>query len=225
MTVQTLLSLDVDPLSLADTVAQALVRLGDLNIEHLPVVDVDGRLVALVSEDELLAHPEVDLPLGEVRGIGWLSVRPDAHLYDAAALMARHHLSALPIADEDRHYVGLLRRSDLFERFSGLLSAGSPGAVVVLECAPQDYAMSQIAHIAEQAGAKLLSIQTQGQEEPADLGPVPVRITVKLNTSDTARVKHVLEHHGYRVIAAFGEEDTEEEFSYRLQEFLRYLEV
>jgi hypothetical protein len=38
-------------------------------------------------------------------------------------------------------------------------------------------------------------------------------------------VKHVLEHHGYHVVAAFNEEITDEAFNYRLAEFLRYLEA
>ena len=40
---------------------------------------------------------------------------------------------------------------------------------------------------------------------------------------DTSRVRHVLEHHGYHVVAAFGEEDGELEEL--VEEFVRYLEV
>jgi predicted site-specific integrase-resolvase len=50
-----------------------------------------------------------------------------------------------------------------------------------------------------------------------------IRVTLKLNVKDTTRVRHVLEHHGYHVVAAFGEEDGEMEEL--VEEFVRYLEV
>jgi len=52
-----------------------------------------------------------------------------------------------------------------------------------------------------------------------------IAVTLKLNTTDTARVRHVLEHQGYRIVASFSEEEDDEEFRNRIQEFMRYLEV
>jgi acetoin utilization protein AcuB len=225
MTVQTLLSLDIKPLLTTDSVGQALYRLADNDVEQLPVVDSDGHLRTLVSEEDLLDRLEQADALETVAGFGALSVGPDAHWYDAASMLALHHLSILPVVDTAGHYVGLIRRSDLFDFFAGTFSTGSPGAILIVEVGPREFSLSQLVHLIEQSDARVLSVSTQGQEQTPAQGPLPIRITAKLNVSDTARVKHVLEHHGYHVIAAFKEEDTDDAFNHRLAEFLRYLEV
>jgi acetoin utilization protein AcuB len=101
-----------------------------------------------------------------VRGLGPVFVGPDAHWYEAASLLAQHHLSALPVVDREGRYLGLVRRSDLFDRFAGSLSTGSLGAVLIIEVPQRDFSMSQLCHLVEQSDARVLSVSTQGQEQP-----------------------------------------------------------
>jgi len=225
MTVQTLLSIDVEPLAPGDSVAQALRRLADHDVAHAAVVDAEGRYVTLLGEEDLLEHEGTGHSLAEIRGYGPLHVGPDAHWYEAAGLLALHHLSALPVVTGEGRYLGLLRRSDVFDRFAGALSTGSPGAVLNLEVLARDFSMGQLTRLIEESNARVLSISTQGQEQVPAHGPVPVQVTLKLNTADTARVKHILEHHGYHVTAAFNEDESDETFNDRLAEFLRYLDA
>ncbi len=223
MTVQHLLSSDLEPLAPTDTVGHAIYRLADLDVEHLPVVDEEGRLVALVAEDEMLKISNVSVPLGSVSGLGALSVGPDVHLFEAASLLAVHHLSVLPVAEPDGTYLGAVRRRTLFDEFAGMLSTGTPGTILILEVAPRDYSLGRLSHLIEQSDAKVLSLATQvpGEGAPGEM----LRVTLKLNVTDTSRVRHVLEHHGYHVAAVFNEQADESDFSLRVQEFMRYLEV
>lgn len=225
MTLQTLLRLDPPPLTPDVTAEDALRRLADAEVTHLAIVDDEGMLSALLSEDDLLdADPA--LPVGVLTGLGRVAADPQAHWYEAASLMARHHLSLLPIIDANGRYLGIVHRSDLFERFAGSLSTGSSGAVLTLQVPAAQFSMSQLVHLVEQNGARVLSVSTQGQEqERPDVEAVPVEVTIKLNTTDTARLRHVLEHYGYPVSAAHGTAESDEAFNYRLAEFLRYLEV
>lgn len=85
---------------------------------------------------------------------------------------------------------------------------------------PADYSLSRLVYTIEQNDVKILSVAS---ESPDDQGMV--RVTLKLNVNDTARVRHVLEHEGYRVVASFSETDDEEDLKLRVQEFMRYLEV
>ncbi len=222
MTVQRLLSPDLEPLVPTDTVGHAIYRLAELDVEHLPVVSAEGELVALVAEDELLRVSDLGLPLAALSGLGVLSVRPEVHLFEAASLLSVHHLSVLPVAEADGEYVGAVRRRVLFEELAGMLSTGTPGTILILEVAPRDYSLGQLIYFIEQSNAKVLSLATQG-EGARDGGLV--RVTIKLNVTDTSRVRHVLEHHGYRVTAVFNEQDGDDELSLRVQEFMRYLEV
>jgi acetoin utilization protein AcuB len=225
MTVQTLLSIDLEPLAPTDTAGQALVRLADLDVAHLPIVDGEEHLLAIVGEEDLLDRAAPDAMLGTLAGLGAIHVGPDAHWYEAASVMAQHHLSILPVVDRGGRYVGLVRRSDLFDRFAGALSTGSPGAVLIIEIPPRDFSFSELVRLIEQSDARVLSASTQGQEQAPGVDAIPIHVTMKLNTADTSRVKHVLEHHGYHVTAAFNEDEDDEVFNHRLAEFLRYLEV
>ena len=224
MTVQNLLSPDLEPLAATDTVEQALDWFVDLDVEHLPVVNDEGHLVALVAEDELLEQEDPTVLLGSLGGLGALSVGPEVHLFEAASLLAVHHLSVLPVADAAGDYIGLVRRHQLFEKFATMLSTGAPGAILILEVAPRDYSLSQLSHLIEQTDAKVLSVSTQTPDASA-FDPTVLRLTIKLNVTDTSRVRYLLEQNGYRIAAAFNEDDNEEEFSLRIQEFMRYLEV
>lgn len=224
MTVQNLLSPSIEPLAPTDTVGHALASFAAAGVAHLPVVDGEGRLVALVAEGELREQEDPAALLGTLGGLGALSVGPDVHLFEAASLLAVHHLSVLPVADATGRYVGLVERNVLFERFTQMLSTGVPGAILILEVAPRDYSLGQLSHLIEQSDARVLSASTQSPDEAA-FDPTVLRVTLKLNVTDTTRVRYLLERNGYRVVAAFNEEDTEEEFERRLQQFMRYLEV
>ena len=59
-----------------------------------------------------------------------------------------------------------------------------------------------------------------GPRGPADSAHVAV-----VHVTDASRVRHMLEHHGYYVVASFGEDEDDEDLLYRIQEFMRYLEV
>lgn len=225
MTVHDLLSDDVAPLALTDTIGQARRRFPRLDVSHLPVLDEEGRLVAILSHEDLREAPQPEASLAGLTGLGRASVAPGAHVFEAAGLMARHHLSCLPVVSPGGAYLGLVRRSDLFEHVAGMLATGSPGAILLVEVAPEDYSLGHLTQLIEQNGAQVLSISVQGQEGPPVPGAAPVCLTIKLNVTDTARVRHVLEHYGYRVVAAFNEEEGDEAFNHRLAEFLRYLEV
>lgn len=225
MTLQTLLRLDPPPLTLDVTAGDALRRLTEAEVAHLAVVDDEGLLNFLLSEEDLL-DSDPTLPVGVMVGLGRVAAEPQMHWYEAASLMARHHLSLLPVVDANGRYLGVVHRSDLFERFAGSLSTGSAGAVLTLQVPAEQFSMSQLIHLVEQNGARVLSVSTQGQEQGSgDAGSMPVEVTIKLNTTDTARIRHVLEHYGYPVTSAHGAAESDEAFNYRLAEFLRYLEV
>lgn len=217
MTIATLLT-PIEPLATDDTVGEALVHLADEHVGHLPVVAADGRLDALVSETVLRDHPDHEAPVGSLVVPPPVSAEPDTHVFDAAHLMRRHDLSVLPVAEPDGRYVGLAVRQDVFAQLAHMLATEEPGAIVVLDVDRRDFSLGQIAQLIEQNGVRILSVSTED-----DPGAGRVRVTLKLNVTDTARVRHLMEHYGYRVVAVFDEQadDLEE----RAAEFLRYLDA
>jgi CBS-domain-containing membrane protein len=138
-----------------------------------------------------------------------------------AKVMMEHALTTVPVADQDGRFAGIVRRHDLFEWFARTLATQTPGAILALEVEPRDYALSQLVYSIEQNDVRVLSIATETPERPDG----PINVTIKLNVRDASRVKHLLEHRGYRVVAAFGEDEDDADLLLRVQEFMRYLEV
>ena len=219
MTIQNLLSTTPAALGAADTVEHALGQMLECGLSHLPVITQEGRLAGIVSEEQLLSAFDSEAPTRALLDRSPVSARPDDHVFDVTKTMVRHDLTMVPIAEEDGRYVGLVRRYDLFDQFARMLSTQETGAILALEVEPRDYALSKLVYAAEQSGVKVLSAAA----EPPEGSDEDFRVTVKLNTTDATRVRHMLEHEGYRVVASFGED--EDDLLERVQEFMRYLEV
>lgn len=217
MTVATLLS-DLDPLATADTVAEALIRLAESHVGHLPVLDPEGHLDSVVSEAALRAHPSPDAPLGALVAGEPVSIGLDTHVFDAAHLLRQHALGVLPVVGTDGAYAGLVVRQDVFGQLAHMLATEEPGAIVVLDADRRDFSLGQVAQLVEQNGVRILSVSTED-----DPGAGRVRVTLKLNVTDTARVRHIMAHYDYRVVAVFDE--AENDLEERAAAFLRYLEV
>ena len=217
MTVATLLSA-IEPLRTTDTVADALVDLADAHVAHLPVLDPSGALDSVVTEAALREHPEPAARLGTMMAGEPVSIALDTHVFDAAHLLRQHGLSVLPVLAEDGGYAGLVVRQDVFGQLAHMLATEEPGAIVVLEMARADFSLGQVVQLIEQNGVRILSVSTED-----DPGAARVRVTLKLNVSDTARVRHLMDHYDYRVVAVFDE--AEDDLEERAAAFLRYLNV
>ena len=219
MTVQSLLSPAL-PLRLGDTVEDALVRLASAGLRHLPVVDARGQLVAVLGEAALLAYPETDARLSDLplSPLPPVSAPPDTHVFDAAHLLRGHDLGALPIATDEGDYVGLVVRQAVFGQLAHMLATEEPGTILVADVDRRDFSLAQLAHLVEQSGVRILSASTED-----DPGAGRVLVTLKLNVTDTARVRHLLAHHEIRVVGVFDE--AESDLEARAAEFLRYLDV
>ena len=217
MTVSTLLS-DIGALTTDDTVAEALLALAEDHVSHLPVLDPSGRLDSIATEAALRAHPESTAPLGALVAGEPVSIGLDTHVFDAAHVMRQHGLSVVPVLASDGTYAGLVVRQDVFGQLAHMLATEEPGAIMVLDAARQDFSLGQVAQIVEQNGVRILSVSTED-----DPGESRVRVTLKLNVTDTARVRHMVTHYGYHVVGSFDE--AEGDLEERAAAFLRYLDI
>lgn len=221
MIVDQLVSKATPPLKPTDTVEYALGLLMEVRVRHLPVVDAERRVIGILSEEQLLDAAGPDIPLVALLSVREpVSVTLHTHLFEVARLMMEHDLTTIPVVEEGL-YAGLVRRHELFDWFARTLGTHASGAILAVELEERDYSLSQLVFAVEQNDVRVLSLSTDTVED----APSRVRVTIKLNVRDATRVKHVLEHRGYHVVAAFGEEDDQEELVYRVQQFMRYLEV
>lgn len=104
---------------------RALNLLCDRHIRCLPVVDAAGHMLGLIDEYNLRrasAHDlETNVTVAQLMTRVVISTRPDLPLSDAARQMIGHHLTVLPVLDEQYHIVGLLTEADIFRTLIDLL--------------------------------------------------------------------------------------------------------
>ena len=120
----------------------ALKDAAELMVKHqissLPVVDVDGGLIGIVTEADYLAAMNTadEDPMGAIVHLkrhrkrckgttidglmtpNPITIREDDSVRRAVELMDRNHIKRLVITDDDRRVVGVLSRSDLMRMLS-----------------------------------------------------------------------------------------------------------
>ncbi|HIE37993.1 MAG TPA: CBS domain-containing protein [Anaerolineales bacterium] len=117
-----------DPLA-----GMALCKSG--GFRRLPVVDEEGRLVGIVTENDLRLFLSTAPSPGvmqrqhrveQVMRSPVITVAPDYPLEEAARLMIQHDIGGLPVVQEDGRLVGIITRSDIFAQFAEALGADTP---------------------------------------------------------------------------------------------------
>ncbi len=84
-----------------------------------PELSPGGSPLAQQNADTSLKPMVVDLPVSAAMSAPVLSVRRDSPLQEAVQLMSEHHISGLPVLDEQGELVGELTEQDLMVRESG----------------------------------------------------------------------------------------------------------
>jgi acetoin utilization protein AcuB len=132
-----------DPVSVApeDSLAHALRLTREHRIRHLPVVR-GGELVGIISDRDLrsaspspieVVDPERAAALEHtaverVMTSDVITAGPLDAVEDAAKLLCRHRIGALPVVDAHGRLLGMISEADVLAAFAEVLSAGGPSS-------------------------------------------------------------------------------------------------
>lgn len=123
----------VHPAESVDKVYDALTGRGPRHVAHVAVINGEGDLVGIVSQEDLLRHGlagSLDLPsafhklllrqvrVEEIMTSEVETAAPDQLLEDAARVMSENQIACLPVV-EDWRVVGILSASDVVEHLAG----------------------------------------------------------------------------------------------------------
>ncbi len=204
-----------------DSPQKALQWMEEHKVSHLPVVD-NGEYLGMVSENTVFEAEDFSVNIGQLLLEHQdVFIRQNKHIFDAIKLAHENQLSIVPVLAEDDAYVGLISLPDLVNAFTQLSALQNPGGIIVLAIKERDYSMTQVAHIIENNGAKILSSYVQ--TDPED--HTQLKLTLKLNKTNLSSVIASFERYEYIISAHFQEESVPDENLHRLNEFLRYLDI
>ncbi|OGX90842.1 cbs domain containing protein [Hymenobacter coccineus] len=222
MLAEDLLNEMIPPLKGTDSLGKAARWLDEFRVGQLPVL-TERQYRGLVTEADLADFDNPEALLSELTlGFRETVVRPDQHFFKVVELAIENKLQLVPVVDEDDAYVGVVTVADALAAFGPQASGPGQGGILVLSMAERDYSLSQISRYVEENNAKIVNAYTM----PDELDPYRIRLTLKLNTDNLARIVATLERFGYVVTAQFsGSAEVSEDEQERYDGLLRYLSV
>jgi signal-transduction protein with cAMP-binding, CBS, and nucleotidyltransferase domain len=142
------------------------------------------------------------------------------HLFEVMGRMAAHQLTAIPVVDDHKTYLGVITQEELMQFYARSFSFAEPGSILVLEMERHNYSLAQISRIIEAENIRILS--TFLTKSPDD---EIVFVTLKINSGEAQRAQATLERHGYTVKARFVEEAYVEDLKEHYDALMHYLSV
>lgn len=219
MLVKDFITKEVPVLKSFDTGEDALALMDDFKLKHLPVLE-DNVYRCLVSEKDIFSMPRLDSPVGIPVNFE-PSVTPDQHLYEALRLVSHFNLSLLPVLGQDREFLGAVLREQLVDVLAGVCGVETEGSVVVLELAPQDYELAEIARLIESNNAHVLSLFSRIDKVTGKL-----IITIKIDLEDASPVIRSFERFNYTVVYYFMKKGmVDDVLKKRMDELLLYMNL
>jgi len=153
------------------SVTDALRLMRERKVRRLPVLDSHGKLVGIVSAQDLLyASPSpvsslsvwemnyllAKLKVEEVMTRKVITVTEDTPLEEAARIMADNKIGGLPVM-HDAKLVGIVTETDLFKTFLELLGARQPGVRVTAFISEAKGTLAKITNAISGAGGNIIA--------------------------------------------------------------------
>jgi predicted transcriptional regulator len=208
------------PLRTSDTGADALGRMDDYRLSHLPIVN-NEEFLGLLSDEDIYVMDDYDEALGGYNlSLTAVHVTQDQHIFDVIKQFAELKLSLVPVLDHKNKYLGSITISQLVENFSKIAAIENPGGVIVLEVSQNDYMLSEISQIIESNDAKVLSLCVVSDPDSTKL-----EITIKINKIDIQAILQTFSRYNYLVKASFTKTDDIEDLKDRYDSLMNYLNI
>lgn len=190
------------------SLADALRLTRERRIRHLPVVE-DGVLVGIVSDRDVrlampstLTEPDAErvaflerTPVSAVMRSNVDSIGPLDTVEDAAKLMRRRRIGALPVVDAHGAVLGILSESDVLDAFVEILGPANASSRLEIALADRAGELARAMRIVgEERGVNICSLMVP----PGTAGERRIAI-VHVNTIDPRETIAALEAAGFEV--------------------------
>jgi len=215
-----IISKAIPSLKTNDTVQKALDRMGEFKVKHLPVVN-ELTFLGLVAEDDLQSIPNHDIFLTD-SAVNMLNAftLSDAHTYDVIRLMSQLKLTAVPVLDQQKNYVGLISINNMVDAVAEQYAVNEPGGIIVLEISNRDNSLAHISQIVEADNAQILSSYVNSFNDSTRM-----EVTLKVNKTEITSLVASFERYDYLVKEVYNNTQIDDGSQERYDSFMNYLNV
>ena len=174
----------------ADTSIMKASRIMKQNeIQHLPVL-TQGRLAGIVSDRDLkeatpskattldiheMYHLLDTITVKSLMPKKLYTITPGETVEKAAAVMLKHHISALPVLDAQGTLAGILSKGDVFRAFVSISGIYQGPLAMGLELPDQPGYIKQVTDVIREHGGRIASIMTRYEGAPEGFKRVYIR--------------------------------------------------
>lgn len=159
---------DVATLFPSDTIADAIDLMEARKIRHIPIIDLEGQLVGLVTVAKIREatpsifraneHPEdLKKPLEMIMERNVITGHPLDFVEEVAGLFYEHKISCIPIIN-DRKLAGIVTETDLLRTLVELTGAHQPGSQIEIKVPNLTGKLSDITTVIKKRKANILSV-------------------------------------------------------------------
>lgn len=213
-----LLSDYIPALKTSNSVRMAFDRMDEFRVSHLPVVN-GADFLGLVSDQDLIEITDHSQAIGTSLPL-YQSVQDSQHVYDVIRMIHELQLTAVPVVDDKKKYLGLISMNSLVTYFAQLTAVDHPGGIVVLELGARDFQLSEIARIVEANDALILSSYIRSFS-----GSTKLELTMKISKTDLTHIIASFERFNYLVRASFHQASHRDDTMDRFDSFMHYLNI
>ena len=123
--IKDIMTFPVLSVTLNQTVLSVLQLAKESNVTGFPVIDIDNRVIGVVSTLDLITEVAVGklhLKLGELPLVikvekEVIKLRPDTPVKEALLALIKNHIGRIIIVDEDNRLCGIVSRKDIINYF------------------------------------------------------------------------------------------------------------
>lgn len=191
MLVQDLMTKNPVIISPEKSVPDALSFMREKKVRRLPVIDKAGKLVGIVSDQDLLyasPSPVTSLSVFEINSLiakitvanvmtrKVVTITADMPVEDAARIMADRKIGGVPVMNKDK-LIGIVTETDLFRALLQLLGGRRSGVRVSVRIPGAKGSFAKIAGIVTAAGGDIVGL---GVNEAMDVPGSFWNMTLKI---------------------------------------------
>ncbi len=206
-------------LHMEDKVAFALQCMEDFDVQHLPVIKDDYFIGVAFKSDLLDANETLTLETisDQLLKIG---IAGSAHFLAALDLFTKHHLSLLPVLNEQQECIGVITQQHLNDSLAQFLGVAKPGAILVLSVSPFQYSLAEMSRLVETNNAQIVQLNSFYDEANGSLV-----VTLKLNRDEAGAIIATFQRYDYQVLHYFGNSPLNNDIEDHYHHLMNYLDV
>lgn len=222
MLAKDLINTDFKPLEPDDRISAALAKMDAWHSSSIPVVEpATKKVVGHIRFDDIADRADEHEHISSVEFRKPIYTMENQHIFEVARQMLQHEVRLLSVVDSSETYLGVIEKKKVLEALSTMLNIATAGSTITVQLEKADFTISELVHLIETEGAKILGLTVEQPDQSASL----IRVSLKISHEDTSAVTSSLRRHGYTTTTENRNDLMQVDLTSRADELLRYLDV